>query len=308
MTRETLLDSLKQLLFRRGYTYQDFSDRNSSFDLIARRHETVFVLKVLSNIDSLRSEHARDLQKISHAFAARSLIIGEKSKVFELQASVLYERYELPVLSLEGFSRLLESKLPMQRSFKGQNVVELDTELLRKQREAHALTLKDLSQRAGISLESLHRYEHGQPAQVEVADKLEQLLNVQLKRGIDVFKPLAERTKEDNEPISNSVLEKLQDLGLNLSVFARAPVNAATKEHELLVSHATTKQQLIKKTLSLEKTQAIVHYPGVIITSEHAPDSKEENPVLHESELSTFSSAHDMIKHIQDKKKKKNDS
>jgi putative transcriptional regulator len=304
MTRETLLNQLKQRLFTHGFTYQDFSDSNSSFDLIARKQNLVLVLKVLSNIDSLRAEHARDLQKIGNVFHAHSLIIGEKSKVFQLHADVLYERYELPVLSLDGFEQLLESKLPMQRSFKGQNVVELDTDLLRKQREANALTLKDLSQRAGISLESLHRYEHGQPAQLEAAEKLERLLNVRLIRGINVFQSLELEKEEDPTPTNNhSVLDQLQELGLKLSVFERAPLNAAAKEHELMVSHAETKQHLSKKAYSLEKTRRIMHYPGVIIAKESKHLSIGNVPILKQDELSTFSNADDLLRELESRRR-----
>ncbi len=306
MTRETLLNQLKQRLFHHGFTYQDFSDSNSSFDLIARKQNLVLVMKVLSNIDSLRIEHARDLQKIGNAFHAHSLIIGEKSKVYQLDADVLYERYELPVLSLSGFEQLLESKLPTQKSFKGQNVVELDTELLRKQREANALTLKDLSQRAGISLESLHRYEHGQPAQLEAAEKLERLLNVRLIRGINVFQSLELKKEEEPAPTAqHSVLDQLQELGLKLSVFERAPLNAAATEHNLLISHAETRQNVRKKAISMEKTQTILKYPGLIITNESKRVDSGDIPLFRADEISTFSRAADILDEINSRRRER---
>ncbi|MEK6970390.1 MAG: helix-turn-helix domain-containing protein [archaeon] len=303
MTRETVLQQLKRHLFTHGFTYQDFSGSNSSFDLIARKQNLVLVLKALSNIDSLRIEHARDLQKIGSVFRAHSLIIGEKSKVYQLHADVLYERYGLPVLSLVGFEQLLESNLPSQRSFKGQNVVELDTELLRRQREAHALTLKDLSQRAGISLESLHRYEHGQPAQLEAAEKLERLLDVRLIRGINVFHSDEKPLTEESTGAHHSVLDQLLDLGLKLSVFERAPLNAATKEHALMISHADTPSHIAKKAYSLEKAQKITHYPGLIIANESKHLAIGRVPILQEGELSTFSDAGDLLQELENRRR-----
>lgn len=303
MIRNTLLEQTIQTLIRNGFSYQSFADSNSCFDLIARKQNLVLVLKVLPNIDSLRPEHARDLKKITGVFNAHSLIIGERSKVFTLNPDVLYERYDLPVLSFEGFQQLLASRLPTQRSFKGQNVVELDIERLRKEREARELTLKELSNQIGVSLESLHRYEHGSPAQLDVAEKLERVLHTRLIRGISVFKPIEKETEEKNAPLTNSVLDQLQDLGLKLSVFERAPLNAAATEHNLLISHAETKQNVRKKALSMEKTQTILNYPGLIITNETKRMSMGNIPVLHSEDISTFSSAEDMMNSLKNRRK-----
>lgn len=305
MIRPTLVDQVLQLLHANGFTFQSFMDSNSSFDIIARRQNMVLILKVLSNIDSLRAEHARDLQKLSHVFNANSLIVGEKTKVFELQRNVLYERYGLPVLSLDGFSALLQQKMPVQRSFKGKNIVELDAEKLRAQREARALTLKDLSERAGISLESLHRYEHGSPAQLDVAEKLEEILHAKLIRGINVFEHAYGNRELSNDPLSNNVLEQLRDLGLKLSVFERAPLTAADAEQRLLISHVENPHAAVKKALLLEKTQHVTQHPGIIVTRSRKKLHVNNVPVLHEEEISTFSNVKDMMRMVHERRETK---
>ncbi len=304
MTRQTLLHSVTSALTTHGFTYQNFMHANSSFDLIARKQNIVLILKILSNIDALRADHARDLQKLSHVFHAHSLVIGERSKVFDLEPTVLYDRYDLPVLSLEGFESLLGARLPVQRSFKGKNSVELDAQRLREKREAAALTLKELSEKAGVSLETLHRYEHGFPAQMNVAEKLEKILHAQLIRGINVFDTYFEKEKMENEPFSNSALEQLQDLGLKLSVFERAPVTAAGKEHPILISHVENPRNATKKALLLEKTQRIVKQPGMIIASSTQKIHAGNIPMIREDELSTFSTVEDILLEL--KKQRKN--
>lgn len=299
MMRPNLVNQVLNLLQKHGFTYQSFVDSNSSFDIIARQQNIVLILKVLSNIDSLRPEHARDLQKLTHVFNAHSLIIGEKTKVFELQANVLYERYGLPVLSLQGLEFLLQQRMPVQRSFKGKNIVELDVNKLRAEREARELTLKDLSERAGISLESLHRYEHGSPAQLDVAEKLEEILHAKLIRGINVFKhtyPASEISeKAQNDPLSINALEQLKELGLKLSVFERAPLTAAAEEHHLLISHVKEHQNPAKKTLLLEKTLSVVKQPGMILSSSKKSIRHSHVPVVNVDEITTFSNVHDIL-------------
>jgi putative transcriptional regulator len=304
MMRPTLLEKVMHVLREHKFTYQSFVDSNSSFDIIARQQNIVLILKVLSNIDSLRVEHARDLQKLTHVFNAHALIIGEKTKVFELQNDVLYERYEIPVLSIQGFQSLLQQRMPVQRSFKGKNIVELDVNVLRKEREARELTLKELSEQVGISLESLHRYEHGSPAQLDVAEKLEQILHTKLIRGINVFEhhyPLVERAEEN--PLSISALDQLRELGLKLSVFERAPLTAAAEEeHRLLISHIEDTRHAAKKAMQLEKTQHVVKQPGLIVTKSKRKLHVNNVPILHEEEISTFNTVKDMIKTMNERR------
>jgi putative transcriptional regulator len=242
-------------------------------------------------------------------FNAHSLIIGEKTKVFELQSNVLYERYGIPVLSLNGLESLLQQKMPVQRSFKGKNIVELDVNKLRAEREARELTLKDLSERAGISLESLHRYEHGSPAQLDVAEKLEEILHAKLIRGINVFEhtypvsPISE--KAQNDPLSINALEQLKELGLKLSVFERAPLTAAAAEHQLLISHIEDTHHAAKKAMQLQKTQHVMKQPGLIVTRSKKKLHVNNVPILHEEEISTFTNVKDMMKMVNARRENK---
>lgn len=304
MLREKLYEEVILALAQRGFDTKSFVDMNSCFDVIARKQGLVLILKVLTNIDALRPEHAQELHKLAHAFNASPLIIGERSKAQELQASVLYERYDLPVLSLQGFALLLDQHLPMEKSFKGKSVAVLDAQKLREERESLEMTLKELSEKAHISLESLHRYEKGAPASMEVAEKLEKILHTKIIQGINVFElPEVPQKLEDKVEIPyNSALEQLHELGLKLSVFAHAPLTAAGKEKPLLISQSENDSTLKRKAFLLSKTQSIVHQPGMIITKKSKHLHVENIPVMHEEELSTFSSVEDIMKALREKK------
>ncbi len=296
MMRQAILQKIEEILCQNSYRFQSFAEANNSFDLIARRQNLVLILKVLSNIDALRIEHARDLKKLAHVFHAHSLVIGEKSKVFNLKDDVVYERYELPALSIQAFESLLASNFPLSRSYKGQQVVELDFEKLRKLRKLEGLTLKQLSEAAGISLETLHRYEHGLPAQFEVAQKLERILNNSLVKSINLFAYTLEiASTAETERTEDTALEQLRDLGLKLSVFERATVSAAGIEHPLLISHVKENQNPAKKTLLLEKTQRVINQPGLILSSTKKTFHHPHLPVLDVNEITTFSSVHDIL-------------
>ena len=302
MMREKIYEEVVQALLLRGFDVKSFVDANSCFDLIARKQGLILILKVLSNIDALRPEHAQELHKLGHAFQASALVVGERSRVQELLPSVLYERYDLPVLSLHGFVALLDQQLPMEKSFKGKSVALLDAEKLREEREAREMTLKELSEKASVSLESLHRYEKGAPTSMEVAEKLERILHTKLIQGINVFQ-MPEIPKKTEEQIPyNSALEQLHELGLKLSVFAHAPLTAAGSEKPLLISQTANDSTLKRKAFLLSKTQAIIHHPSMIITKKSKRLQVGNIPVMHEDELSTFSSIEEMMKMLKERK------
>jgi putative transcriptional regulator len=296
MTRTELFEKAVLLLTRHGFSIQSFYESNVCFDLIARKQSLILVLKILINIDALRNEHAQDLHKIATAFGAHAIVIGEKSKVYELQPRVLYDRYELPVLSIRGLELLLDYKMPLERSFKGKSVVELDFEKLKEQRQAARLTQKALSQKAHISLESLYRYEQGSPAQLEAAQKLEEILGTNLIQGINVFETAKEHSFVNEKPLENEALSQLQDMGMKLSVFERAPLKASGTEHQLLISQIESKKEFPRKSYLLEKTQQIIKRPGLILTKNTEWTHRAHIPAIAEEELSTFSTIEDMLK------------
>ncbi|MDP2666046.1 MAG: hypothetical protein Q8P05_00915 [Candidatus Diapherotrites archaeon] len=310
--RQTLFQESVHTLYDNGFSLETFFDSNGSFDIIARKEGLILLIKVLHNIDALRPEHAEDLKKLARAFTAHPVIIGERSKIFQLQKEILYERYALPVLSIDGFKLLLDTHLPVARAFKGQHVVELDGNRLRAEREARAFTLKTLSEKAAISLESLHRYEKGHPADLDTAKRLESILSTSLIRGINVFEETDYTSSPpEEETPENEALAQLRELGLKLSVFKRAPLTAAgIEEHHLLISHAETKPAAKKKAFLLTKTQRIVDHPGFLL-SPLSQDEVEDVPVVNVDELSTFSGARDILHTINERhhdlRRKKNE-
>ena len=66
-----------------------FSMRPRSFDLIAARKEELLVIKVVSHIDSVSEDIARDLDNIARYLKGSPLIIGERARDTELERGVM---------------------------------------------------------------------------------------------------------------------------------------------------------------------------------------------------------------------------
>jgi putative transcriptional regulator len=88
--------------------------RPRSFDLIAKRGDRLVIIKVVSHIDSVSADIARDLNLIARHLEATPLIVGERARDTDLERGVVYIRYGLIALSPETlYDYFVEGLSPM---------------------------------------------------------------------------------------------------------------------------------------------------------------------------------------------------
>ncbi|MBN2126937.1 MAG: helix-turn-helix domain-containing protein [Candidatus Diapherotrites archaeon] len=298
--RESILLNAYEFLSLKGFEVKTFS--NNCFDLIARKENNSFIIKVLSNIDSFRAEQANELLKLSDLFNAVPLIIGEKSKAFDLKNSVVYERHGINVITMNSFTELIQENYPLTKSFKGRDSVELDYVKLRNARKNLNLSYRELAEKMNSSIESIYRYEHGANASVDAAKKLEEILNERLIKEIDVLKKPKTEISFESETNDES-LQKVSDLGIKMSLFHHSPFKAVTKS-KILIQKGTGKKDLIKKAGELSKTKHLLSDNSMILTKEFSQKSIYSVPVIEEEELESLSKKKDLIELIKERQKK----
>ena len=113
-------------LERAGYECFVPLERKSCFDIAARSNKQVLFIKTLSNIDSLREEQANDLMALANSLGATALLVGERSKVYDLEDGLVYERYGLQCVTTSTLERVLGGVMPDKEFNKGR-VVAVDT-------------------------------------------------------------------------------------------------------------------------------------------------------------------------------------
>lgn len=304
--RETILLRALAMLRERGFAVESFAHSNTCFDLVAKRPDLTLVLKVFNNIDSLREEHASELRKIAALFNAAVLIIGEKSKAFRLRKGILYERLGLTVLNLQSLQGLLDEAFPSVKYFKGKSIVELDSEKLRAKRKQLGLTLQQLAEKIGSTIESVHRYEKGASASLSTAEKLEDALAVNLVRKINLFeeqKALEKRGKElFEETIEDKALGKVHDLGVKVAVFKHSPFKAyAQPKESLLIGKASAGPEIKRKAVELSKTKRAFQGKPLIISKQLRYRQISHIPVIAEEELDSLSKFKDLMRLIRER-------
>ncbi len=293
--RETIIVNTISFLQQKGFVVSTYLHLNNCFDIAAKKDHKIFLLKILSNIDAFRQEQASEIRRISAMFEASVIVLGERSKTFQLSKGVVYERYGVQCVDFDTFCDLLENELPKIRYFKGKKIVEIDTEKLKDKRKKLGFTLSEMAQKVNSTPESIHRYESKGSTSVEMAKKLENALGEKLVRNLDLFKPF-EPEKSLHPKTINDAFERIEKLGLRLEFFSHAPFQAYSHPSDsLYLTQSKRPRDTMKKAQELSNTKKIVGGIPVII----AKDSEKENlfdvPIIKEEELFSMTKKQNLL-------------
>ncbi|MFH0714446.1 MAG: helix-turn-helix domain-containing protein [Candidatus Diapherotrites archaeon] len=302
--REKIAAAVFESLQEHGFRVQSFLGTHSCFDFVGRKNSEIVLVKVLENIDGLREIQAIELAKLSQLFNALALVVGEKSKSAKLEDGISYERYGIACLSLETFRQVLEKNLPFSKSFKGQNIAELDAKKLKAEREKRKLSLSELAEKVNLSPETLYRYEHGQGASLEKARAIEQALDVSLVKPVSLRAEPLEAGKGEEKKVEDRVLKQLRLLGIPFTSFAHAPFKAYSLPSEsLLIEEAAQSAELPHKAESLQKSAKAFQSHAVIFARESRKEKVGETPIVLESELHELKKGKALMKLVKKREK-----
>lgn len=296
--RLELLTRVVQVLQNQGFVVSTFFEFKSCFDVAAKKNNYFFVIKILENADALREESASELKRIAAIFHAVPLLMAEKTKTSTLQTGTAYERYQIPLVSLQTFKHLLVEGTLQSQSFKGKELVQLNARELRNRRNAHGLTLTELGRKTGVSAETIHRYEKGRKAQEKHAAKIEKQLGAGIIQQTRLFSVPVSDFAFDSE-FSDHALEKIHSLGMELALFEHAPFKAFGKPSEpFLINLGKEKKEIQRKALVLEKTKTVFKGHSVVISKEYKIKSIQHTPVFAEEELDSYTKIQQLLEEI----------
>lgn len=299
--RNEIVQKVISLLQRNGFNVSPFLQANTCFDLVAKRDGTSIIIKIFDNVDSLREEQAAELEKLGAIFNSAVLVIGERTKKFSLQDSIIYNRYGISVINCRTFENFLSGKLPQISSFKGREIVELDSEKLKSAREMKKISLGEMARELNTTPESICRYEHGAKASLQAARKMEEFLNTDLIQKIDLFDtPETGTTGLFEGKPENDALEKMHSIGFKMEVFSHAPFKALSNpQDKLIISPEKTKIKIKRKAIILKQAKDIFGTHSVIITKdEFSRKSIGGSALVQEEELDSFSKFRELLELI----------
>ena len=293
------------MLSAHGFGVSVFMHSNSCFDIAARSSGRVFLIKVYSNIDSIRPEQAFELKKLANALNANALIVGERTKAFELKEGIVYERYDIPVVSSGTFGNFLDMQMSSAKYFKGRMIVKFDSGKLRERRKKLGMSQEELAKRLNTTPESIYRYETGHTGSLEVAQKLEAELGAHLMKNIDISENKVFDEKIFESRLSDEMLEKVRKLGLDIALFEHAPFDAYSfLERPLFISRGERKTEIAKKAMEIGKAGKALRGRSMILAGEFNKPMSGNVPVISRDDLTTLSRKKDLSELLEEKEGK----
>lgn len=308
MPRTELFNNLRDVLTKAGfYVSELYSMRLTGFDVVARRDDTLLIIKVLTNIDSLSESVAKELLTLSSLLKASPLLIGEKNGAGTLEDDAVYFRFGVQSITVGTLKNHLLEGIPINiYAAPGGLYVKLDEEKIHKLRQEKNISLGSFARHINVSRRTVRMYEEGMNARVEIAFKIEELLDDVITTSIDIFKKTSDikitlrhpQEIEAMKTFQREIFSLLQNVGYKIIPMERCPFEALSTEKEKLLLTCVHKydEKLIKKAHVVNSISKITEKHAVVFTDK---DGKKKNikgtPIIAKKELKKIRDPEEII-------------
>jgi len=265
---------------------------------VARKDDQLVLIKILSNVDALTKEDAETLQQVAQFFNATPLVIGKKTRRGVLDENAVYKRYGIPTITPISLRRIVtEQVLPREYIQRGGRFVAIDGAKLRRVRLQKRLTKQELADYVQVSARAILAYEKDEmDVSVEVAERLERVLETDLIIPIDVFRDggsdgPVERVgdTQDIPDLERRVNEFFEKLGMKVLWTNRAPFHVAAKEEgpPLMSGVGSLRSWSLRRRIQILKSVSEVTDAEAVLIVEEGQAEKcvSDVPVIRQLEL-----------------------
>jgi len=298
MRREELLGEIRETLIKAGfYVSELYSIRPIGFDLVARRDNSLLIIKVLTNIDAMSEDVANELRTLSNLLKGCPLLIGDRSGMGALVNDVVYDRFGIQAITSETLKTHLLEAMPLEvYAAPGGLYVNLDKYKIKQLRTEQNISLGSFARTLKVSRRTVQMYEDGMNASVEVAIRIEDTLGGNVTDPIDILKPVPSK-KEMRKPLSynegfrkfqRDVFSILEKVGYKVTLLERAPFEAVSQDRKkiLLTCVDEYNRKLLRKAQVVSSISKITERHAVLITDKDVEKkSIKGTPIIVKKEL-----------------------
>jgi len=309
MDRTKLVTNIREFLGSVGFFVSDpYNIHLPGFDLVARRDDTLLIIKVLSNIDGLSEGVGDELRALASLLKATPLLIGEKNGVNTLEDDVVYYRFGIETVTLTTLKNHLLEEVPVQAyAAPGGLYVNLDPEKIRRLRQEQNISLGTFARQVRVSRRTVRMYEDGMSARIDIANRIEDMFEQSVTTPIDLLKPLIVETEQlplyqkeqkHMKEFQREVFSLLQNVGYKIIPMDRCPFEALSKEKEkifLTCVHEYNKK-LIEKAHFISNISKIMEKHAVVFTNKDVSKKNVEGtPIIVKKELKKIRDPEDVF-------------
>ena len=321
MTKEVLIHQIIDVLARAGFALSDRCNiRPRSFDVAARKGETLLLCKVLFNIDGLNEETAREMKYLAEYLGGSAIVLGAKTRDQMLEDSVVYMRYDILALSVQTLhDYFIENIPPLVSAAPGGLYVSIEGDLLKKSRTNQSMSLGTLATMVGVSRRTISKYEEeGMDASIDVVLQLEDIFGVELARPINILKTCGSRkprikaeSETENQTRASTllpedlILNTISMLGYDVLPTTQAPFRAISRDKSsvILTGVSEFNTTVIKRAHLMSSISCVTETQSVFIINGHSKIKSVENTVLIEKkELDKISDSQELLDFIEERK------
>jgi len=298
MKRTEILEEVRKTLLKAGfYVSALYTLRPASFDLVARRDNSLLIIKVLTNIDSIPEDVSRELRTLSILLKGCPLIIGERSGTDKLKDDVAYDRFGIQVITSETLKTHLLKGLPLEvYAAPGGLYINLDREKIKKLRMEQNISLGSFARSLRVSRRTVQMYEEGMNTTIEVALRIEDILGTDVTLPIDILKGASVKEKIKPLPLEaegfrqfqREIFSILEQVGYRVIPLERCPFEAVSEDKKkiLLTCVDEYNKKLLKKAHVVNSISKITERHAVLITDKDVKKTNiEGTPVIVKKEL-----------------------
>jgi putative transcriptional regulator len=292
------LGEVRDTLIKSGfYVSELYTLRPIGFDLVARRDNSLLIIKVLTNIDAMTEEVSKELRTLSILLNGCPLIIGIRSGTGILGEDTVYDRFGIQVITSETLkNHLLEGATLEVFAAPGGLYVNLNNDKIKKLRTEQNISLGSFARSLRVTRRTVQMYEDGMNASIEVAIRIENLLGENVTDPIDIFNRKIPKNQiqpksvdtEGFRKFQRDVFSILEQVGYKVVPLERAPFEAVSQDKKkiLLTCVDEYNKKLLKKAKVVGSISKITEKHAVLITNKDVnKKSLEGTPLIIKKEL-----------------------
>ncbi|MBN2250866.1 MAG: helix-turn-helix domain-containing protein [Candidatus Altiarchaeota archaeon] len=272
--KELLVKRALELLESSGFLFSDCCMVRSCFDILARRDDTILLVKVYVNIEAVTQRSASELGNVAAAMSATPLIIGDHMKNSPLSSDVIYTRYNIHAVNMGAFEEILSRKTPLVYSIRGNYCVRINSDLLSDIRKKADMTQDELASELGVSKQSIHRYESSGRISLEIAEKLKEFLKEDIAVPNQIFTSeigyLEKEISTFMTDLKRLAVREFRNIGLEASI-TNAPFDILatdrTSNQRILTIASDDRRGLKRKVEIIKDISLMTGYRRVCISN-----------------------------------------
>lgn len=270
------------------------------FDIAAKR-ESLLLIKSLINIDGFNPQQAQSLRTVSYFLSACPFVVSMRNNRGFLTDSMIYSRFDVPVVTLKMFENILEEDAYSSKSAKGRHTIEIDVDALRSKRYELKFTLEELANLIGISKKALYEIENKRTNPTErTAKKLERSLKIKL-RSIYRPQPAGPTYANPANKLQKTVSTELSRMGMENSPVQHAAFEIIGKEKFSFIAGCSANTKKIRReAVAVKKLSGIFSSSAFFVAKHSEEKSVDGVPVLLEQELPAIASVKELEKLIKE--------